>query len=198
MLKFYIHCVTIVVREFNLIKKFSKNIGGNNKHMKKRIFLGYWFYFFGAIIADIGTLAVVLFQVLSLIYVPVEVNPDVVTLYWSVPLTILMAIFMIGAMGYVGMQFTIISEEGIKVRCLWCTIRKLKWAEVKEVRCECFYVSVQGAFSSRWYVFYDGVDRPIRNGIAWKNSPITLPFSKRATKAINEFWKGEIIEKVYR
>ena len=109
---------------------------------------------------------------------------------------LILAIVVI-ALGAYMLQFTIISESGIKTRCLWRTIRKLKWEEVKEVRLESFYVSSANGFTSRWYVFDDGEERFQKNGIVHKNSHITLLYSKRAQRAVETFWKGEVVNKVY-
>ena len=57
-----------------------------------------------------------------------------------------------------------------------------KWEEVTEVCLQKFYVSVEGAFTSKWYVIRDGVNRPMRNGLTRKDSHITLPASKRTKK----------------
>lgn len=162
--------------------------------MKKRVFTTYWFYFYGGIFIVLFCVGVIISEVIQIITVSVEVNPTMEVSYWLLPVLILLAIFMIAAMGFVCFQFTILTEDGIKVRCAWFTIRKLKWEEVKEVRLERFDISVPGAFKSKWYVFDDGVKRSQKNGLASKAGHITLSYSKRAKRAVEEFWKGEIKE----
>ena len=93
-------------------------------------------------------------------------------------------------------QYTVISEKGIKARTVWRTLRALKWEEVKEVRYERFYVSVQGGFTTGWYVFDDGVERKQANGLVGKYSHITVKASRRAKKIIETFWHEPIVEKV--
>lgn len=115
-----------------------------------------------------------------IIAIPKEVNPTITPLYWVFPIYTLLALFCVWFLCYFFIQFTILTEEGIKVRCLWCTIRKLTWEEVKEVRLESFYVSVEGFFSSKWYLFDDGEQRIIKNGLVNKKTHITLNYSKRA------------------
>ena len=166
--------------------------------MKRKVFLGYWYYFFGGIILAFVSIGLVVFEIAQLITVPKEVNPTITVLYWMLPLTFLGAVFMTCMMGFFMIQFTIMTEEGIEARCLWRRIRKLKWEEVKEVRYERFYVSVQGAFSSGWYVFDDGLERSQANGLMGKTTNITLPATKRVRKAINQFYKGEVIERVVK
>lgn len=160
--------------------------------MKKQIFFPYWFHFLAALIFPLLCIALLVLEIL----LPIE---DGSTLYWCLPLTVIMTIFMIIAMGYYMMQFTIITNDAIKVRCLWCTIRTLKWQDVKEVRYESINVSVQGGFTRGCYIFDDGITRKkIGNGsvLRKKANDITLPASKRAKIVIEEFWKSKIINKV--
>lgn len=166
--------------------------------MKKKVFLGYWFYFFGGIILSLVSVGLVVFELAQIITVPIEVNPTMRVSYICFPFILIMAVFMVYMMGRNMFQFTIMTEEGIKARCLWNTIRKLKWEEVKEVRYEKFYVSVQGAFNCGWYVFDDGVERPQKNGLMSKKSHIVLPATKRVREAINQFYNGEVIEKIIK
>ena len=166
--------------------------------MKKKVFLGYWYYLFGGVILSLLSIVCVVLQIVILICIPKEVNPTVTVLYWGLPLMFILAVLIIFILGRNILQFTIMTEEGIKARCLWNTLRKLKWEEVKEVRYERFYVSVQGAFSCGWYVFDDGVERVQRNGLMTKKSHITLPATKRVRKAIHQFYKGEVVEKVIK
>ena len=70
----------------------------------------------------------------------------------------------------------------------------MKWEEVREVRKERFYVSVEGGFTSGWYVFDDGVERVMHSGIIKKNTHIAIPANKRNKKIIEQFWQGEIKE----
>lgn len=157
--------------------------------MKKKIFIGYWFYMVGSIIAFAISLFVIVFIVARTIIAPQEL---IVKMCVYSFITTIIGITLIAFMGYYMMQFVIVTEDGIKVRCLWCTIRKLRWEEVKEVRFQHFYVSVNGAFSCNWYVFDDGINRNEKSGVVKKNTHITLVASKRAKKVIEEFWKGEI------
>lgn len=156
--------------------------------MKKQIFFPYWFHILAALIFPLLCIALLVLEIL----LPTE---DVQTLYWCLPLTVIMTIFMIIAMGYYMMQFTIITNEVIKVRCLWCTIRTLKWQDVKEVRFEGVNISVQGGFSRGCYIFDDGIVRKkVGNGSILRKEAnyIVLPASKRAKVVIEKFWKNEI------
>lgn len=166
--------------------------------MKKRIFISYWFYFLGGIILVLGSMGLVIFEIVQILTISKEVNPTIIYSYYFFPLLVLLMFYMTFIAGYLLFQFIILTEEGIKVKCLWGTIRKLKWEEVKELRLEKFYVSTPGAFTAKWYVFDDGVNRKFTNGIASKKSHITLPYSKHKQKAIEEFWKGEIVEKILK
>ena len=166
--------------------------------MKKQIFAGYWFYVIGGSICGfLLPIGWIIFEVLQILTVSKETNPTMVVAYYAFPFVILTCFYLMFAIGYYALQFTIISESGIKTRCLWRTIRKLKWEEVKEVRLESFYVSSANGFTSRWYVFDDGEERFQKNGIVHKNSHITLNYSKRAKRAVETFWKGEVVDKIY-
>ena len=165
--------------------------------MKKQVFAGYWFYVFGGIFGFFGSFGLVIMEFVFLFTVSPEENPTVKDLAYAIPISIILCILFVTALGAYLLQFTIISESGIKTRCLWRTIRKLKWEEVKEVRLESFYVSSANGFTSKWYVFDDGEERFQKNGIVHKNSHITLNYSKRAKRAVETFWKGEVIDKIY-
>lgn len=148
------------------------------------------------IVFTVLAVGLIVFEIAQIVMVSPEVNPTITVFYWLLPISILMAIFMIFLMGY-AVQYVIVSEEGLKARCLWFTIRTLKWDEVKEVRCERFYVSVEGGFTSGWFVFDDGVERKqIGNGsvLRKKANYITLTASKRARKTIETYWNGPIVE----
>lgn len=160
--------------------------------MNKKIFIGYWFYMVGSIIAFIMSFLVIAFFIARTIIAPQEA---IVKMCVYTFITIITGVTLMALMGYYMMQFVVVTEEEIKVRCLWCTVRKLRWEEIKEVRCERYYVSGKGAFSFNWYVFDDGVKRQEKSGVVKKNTHITLVASKRAKKAIEEFWKGEIKDK---
>ena len=142
--------------------------------MKKQVFAGYLFYVFGGIFGFFGSFGLVIMEFVFLFTVSPEENPTVKDLAYAIPISIILCILFVTALGAYMLQFTIISESGIKTRCLWRTIRKLKWEEVKEVRLESFYVSSANGFTSRWYVFDDGEERFQKNGIMHKNSHITL------------------------
>ena len=136
-------------------------------------------------------------QVFALITVSPDRNPTISVLYWLLPLSILIALFMIFLMGYYIVQYVVISEEEIKVRCLWFTIRKLKWEEIKEIRYERFCVSIPGGVTSGRFVFDDGIERKqIGNGnmLRKKANYITLTASKRAGKIIEIYWRKPIVE----
>lgn len=164
---------------------------------EKQVFVGYWFYVFGGIFGFLLAFVCTGMQLVALLTVSPEVNPTIKDLYYSLPISIIIIIPFVIVLGYYMLQFTIISESGIKTRCLWGTIRELKWEEVKEVRLESFYVSSTNGFTSRWYVFDDGEKRLQKNGIVHKNSHITLLYSKRAQRAVETFWKGEVVNKTY-
>ena len=166
--------------------------------MKKHVFLGYWFYLVGAIIFISLSIGLIAFMAVMLITVSPEVNPTITELYWGLPLYAFLAIICTYLTGYYMVQYVIVSEVGIKARCLWFTIRTLKWEDIKEVRLEKFYVSVDGAFTSGWYVFDDGVERKkIGNGVILrkKANHITLPSSKQAKKIIELYWHEPIVTK---
>ncbi|MBE7067979.1 MAG: hypothetical protein E7381_01615 [Clostridiales bacterium] len=160
----------------------------------KKIVLGSLFYFIGGIVESLLSIALFIFELLSLIFISPKVNPTITALYYGFPITTIACIVVVVGMGYIAFQFTIFTKDGIRVRCLWGTIRYLKWEEIKEVRNERFYVSVQGGFTSGWYLFDDGVERVKRSGIIKKNTHITIPANKRNKKIIEEFWQGEIKE----
>lgn len=166
--------------------------------MKKQVFVGYWFYVIGGSICGLLLpLGLIIFEALQILTVSKETNPTIVVSYYAFPFIVLLCSCLMFVIGYYALQFTIISESGIKTRCLWGTIRELKWEEVKEVRLESFYVSSTNGFTSRWYVFDDGEKRLQKNGIVHKNSHITLLYSKRAQRAVETFWKGEVVNKTY-
>ena len=158
--------------------------------MKKVTIWGYWFYTFAAIILTAVAVAVNIICILSMVYQS-EDN------FLPVAFAILFfcTISLIFAFGNFTLQFSVISEKGIKTRAVWRTIRFLKWEEVKEVRYERFYVSVLGGFTSGWYVIDDGIERHQHNGLVKKNSHITVRATKRARKAIDAFWHEQIVEK---
>lgn len=165
--------------------------------MKKQVFLGYWFYLFGMTIAISLSICMIVLEVWQLITIPPEENSTITALYWGLPISILVLITLIYLMGYCSLQFIILSENGIKARCLWFTLRELKWEEVKEIRYERLNVSVQGGFTSGWFVFDDGIERKqIGNGsVLRKNAnQITLHASKRARRAIEYFTDKPIVE----
>ena len=166
------------------------------KMKKKKILFGYWFYNIGALILQIFFIAFDLFTIIQIIKVPIEVNPTMETLYYAEPFILISGIIQIYWLGYNVFRITIFSEEGIEVRGMWCTIRKLKWEEVKEVRNERFYVSVEGGFTSGWYLFDDGVERPRHHsGLCNKKTHITIPANKKNKQIIEEYYQGEIVEK---
>ncbi|MCL2796653.1 MAG: hypothetical protein FWD58_01170, partial [Firmicutes bacterium] len=87
-------------------------------------------------------------------------------------------------------------QTGIVAKCLWGTIHKYLWDEIKEVYIERFAVSHSWGFKSRWIVFNDGREgTKERNGIVTEDSFIRLKYSKRALKAVKQFWLHEIGEK---
>ena len=159
--------------------------------MKKGIIWGHWFYFFGAIVLISVTLLYNVLFILLIIAQPNNITTSVPALLFGiinfVYIIILTCNFLI--------QVTVISEEGVKTRSVWRTIRALKWEQVKEVRYERFYISVKGGFSSGWFVFDDGEERKQLNGLVRKNSHITGRATKRARKIIEMFWHGPIVEK---
>ena len=61
--------------------------------MKKQIFFPYWFHFLAAVIFSLICIALLVLEIL----LPIE---DGSTLYWGLPLTVIITIFMIIAMGY--------------------------------------------------------------------------------------------------
>lgn len=158
--------------------------------MKKIIICGYWFYTFAAIILTAVAITINVICILSMVYQS-EDN------FLPVAFAILFfcTIALIFAFGNFTLQFTLISENGIKTRAVWRAIRSIKWDEVKEVRYEKFHVSVLGGFTSGWYIIDDGVERKQFNGLVRKNSHITVRATKRARKAIEAFWHGIIVEK---
>ena len=161
---------------------------------KRKIVFGYWFYNIGALIMMTLSLAESIFVVVQVITVSSEVNPTIKALYYLGPFVIIGLILFIYLLGYSVFRFVIFTKDGIRVRCLWGTIRYLKWEEIKEVRNERFYISVQGGFTSGWYLFDDGVERVARSGIVKKNTHITIPANKRNKKIIEQFWQGGIKE----
>ena len=158
----------------------------------KKIVFGHWFYLIGGIILMlVSVVSPIFFLIMDILYLP---RP------WdSVEYCFLILIIIAGSsefflVGRYTIQFTVFTKDGIRARCLWGTIRYLKWEDVKEIRNERFFVSVQGGFTSGWYLFDDGVERVIRSGIVKKNTHITIPANKRNKKIIEEFWQGEIKE----
>lgn len=170
--------------------------------MKKQIFFGYWFYLLSMAVITLLSVVILAIEVWQMVTVSPTANPTVTDLYWCMPITAAVVMVMIFLTGYYAIQIVILSEEGIKVRCLWCTIRKVKWSEIKEIRYEKLNVSTQGGFTSSWFVFDDGVVRKqIGNGSVLRRNAnhITLHYSKRACKAIEYFSRKpvkEIIRKV--
>ena len=161
------------------------------KMKKKKILFGYWFYNIGCIIAIILSVAMMVFMIVSFILLKETFDQKLSEISCC-----LIAIIVIYLSGYHVFRITIFSEEGIEVRGMWCTIRKLKWEEVKEVRNERFYVSVEGGFTSGWYLFDDGVERPRHHsGLCNKKTHITIPANKKNKQIIEEYYQGEIVEK---
>ena len=163
------------------------------KKKDKKVFLTYWFYIFGFFIGTILTMGEVVFCIVCLC-----TDSKEVILYYLTPIMIIMMVFMISVSGYYHFQMTILTPEGVKSRCLWCTIRELKWEEVKEVRLQAYYVSVQGGFASGWFVFDDGEERREVNGIMEKNTHIVLRYNKRTKAAVEKFCKDKlVVEEMY-
>ena len=164
--------------------------------MKKHVFFGYWYYRFIFINFFVFSAITIGIMTYSLIEVSPEDNSSIPMLYWLVPLFTVILITVMAVLGYYMLQWVVVSEEGIKARCLWCTIRKLKWEEVKEIRYEMFYVNREWAYSSGWYVFDDGAVRRQRSGIFNKKSHITLRATKRAEEVIGKYWQQPIVTRV--
>ena len=161
--------------------------------MKKKIIFGYWFYPFGGF-AGIGLgICGILFESLY----PTTPEDKSINIALLIVFPIITLIFFF-ATCHVLFQFIVLSEEGIKAKTVWRTIRALKWEEIKEVRYERFYISVQGGFSSGWFVFDDGVERKQVNGLIHKNTHITVKANKRTRKIIETFWHEPIVEKTNR
>ncbi len=165
------------------------------KRKDKKVFLTYWFYIFAFFITLLLFTSFVAFCIIYLCTVSVEVNPTVPTLYYLTPIAIIMAAFMISVSGYYHFQMTILTPEGVKSRCLWCTIRELKWEEVKEVRLQAYYISVQGGFVSGWFVFDDGEEKREVNGLMSKKTHIVLRYNKRTKAAVEKFCKDKLVVK---
>ncbi|MDE7440183.1 MAG: PH domain-containing protein, partial [Clostridia bacterium] len=150
------------------------------------------FYSFGVIILTLIVIVTTVFCIYFAATTSVEENHTVVVLYYLIPFFVASSIFFVCYAGFFLIQYTIISDLGITVRAPFRTIRKIKWEEIKEVREEKFYISVDGAFQTGWIIFDDGIDRPMRNGLVRKNTYIVVPNKKRNKKIIRMFYDGDI------
>lgn len=163
--------------------------------MKKQIFFGHKYYLFVTLLVFVFAAIIIAIMVYSLIAVSPEVNPSIPVLYWMMPLFAVISITVIAFMGYFLVQYTVISEDGIKAKCLWCTIRKLKWEEVKEVRYERLYANPEWLLSPGWFVFDDGVVRrkTVNEFIIRKKANyITLRAAQQTKEIIEKYWHGPI------
>lgn len=154
--------------------------------MKKVIF-GYWYYNLGGLVGMGLGIWIIVFCALNL-----QTTSDLII---GISVGSLEFIFFFIVTCLLLFQFTVLSNEGVKTRTIWRTIRFIKWEDVKEIRYERYYVSVQGAFTCGWYLFDDGIERAQVNGLVSKKTHITVPASKRARKKIELFWHKPIVEK---
>lgn len=92
-------------------------------------------------------------------------------------------------------QFAVISENGIKIKTIFRTIRFLEWSLVKEIYYKKLYISFRYGFKTGWFVFDDGIEREQHVGGVTKKTHIVVPSSKRNRKIIEMFWHEPIIEK---
>jgi hypothetical protein len=165
------------------------------KRMKnKKVVFSHLFYIIGGLVLMLLGVVEIIFVLLGIILVSPEINPTITVLYYTFPFIVALSILFVFLVGRYTIQFTVFTKDGVRVRCLWGTIRYLKWEDVKEIRNERFFVSVQGGFTSGWYLFDDGEERVMHSGIIKKNTHITIPANKRNKKIIEEFWAGEIKE----
>ena len=159
--------------------------------MKKQVIFVHWYYILLAIIFSLVFIAIVVTEAVLLITVSPEVNPAITKLNFMIPLSCVILILEIAVIGYYMIQYVVVSEEGIKWRCLWRTIRTLKWEEVKGIRFQPNAGQV-GALTSGWFVIDDGVERKLRIGIFVRNSYIVMRATTRAKKVLEQYWHEPI------
>ena len=157
--------------------------------MKRITVLGYWFYTIGALIFVVLSFSL---DCVVLLIIKAQPNDKMGPLAFSFTVLCTLIILIWALCFFV--QFSIITEKGVRTRAICRTIRYLKWEDVKEVRFERLDVSVKGFFTSGWYLIDDGVERKQRNGLVSKKTHITFPATKRARKALETFWHGPIID----
>ena len=165
--------------------------------MKKKIASGYWYYNIGSFIGMLSGIGVGGLACTAAIITPIEVNPSVVVLYYTMPVWLFITFGLPWMLGAWGIRFFVFTEEGIEARSLWGTIRKVKWEDVKEIRSVRLYVSVQGAFTAGWFFIDDGIERIAHHsGLMDKTTDMTIPANKHNRKIIEMFWKNGIVDVV--
>ncbi len=108
--------------------------------------------------------------------------------------------FFIIVFGKYFFQWVRIDESGVYGKCLWGTIAFCKWEDLKEIYIARFPVSHPNAFTTKWFVFDDGKEEVRRgngttNGLMMKGHHIRLTYSKRALKAIQQYWQKDFGER---
>lgn len=159
--------------------------------MRKVTVWGHWFYFVSAIVMLVVVALYDWLAILLMIAQPKIMFSLILLLLVGIAMT---SFIIVWACNFF-MQFTVISEDCIKTRAVWRTIRALKWEQVKEVRYERLNISSRGGFTSGWFVFDDGVERNQPNGLVRKNTHIVMRATKRTRKIIDMFWRGPIVER---
>lgn len=102
-------------------------------------------------------------------------------------------VFFIIIMGKKMFQWIIIDENHITAKCIYGTIKKIKWDDLKDIVFERFDIGSPG-IKSGWFVFVEEGKRLYqKNGVITKDSYITLKSNRKTLETIKCYWNKKII-----
>ena len=159
--------------------------------MKRKFYPTYLFYWISGIIALMMPFGLSVFM----IYVigNDENNQSIIYDFLILFISASTFVFFIIIMGKKMFQWIIIDENHITAKCIYGTIKKIKWDDLKDIVFERFDIGSPG-IKSGWFVFVEEGKRLYqKNGVITKDSYITLKSNRKTLETIKCYWNKKII-----
>ena len=129
--------------------------------MRKKVFIISWFYLIGAVIMT-------LLPIICIFLTLPHSNDELFVCSFLIVLFSLASIFFFIVFGFTFIQWVVITENEIVAKCLFGTIRRTDWKDVKEIMI--MPLSYQPLNpKTDWFVFVDKL-----NGILYHKSPFNF------------------------
>ena len=151
--------------------------------MRKKVFIISWFYLIGAVIMT-------LLPIICIFLTLPHSNDELFVCSFLIVLFSLASRFFFIVFGFTFIQWVVITENEIVAKCLFGTIRRTDWKDVKEIM-----KGMWALYQVQVFVFFSksvSLDGMTYNKIIKQKGVIQATLSKKVYQAIRRFTDKEI------